>query len=77
MDVGSSSNDYGDAEWQQAGRNADPQDLAGPGTHGILDCMVDQPQKEGEGTQNAYVSYLVTTNVRIYSPRELQWRVTY
>lgn len=63
METGSSSNDYGDAEWQQAGRNADAQDLAGPGTHGTLDCTVDHPQKEGEGTQNAYVSYLVTTDV--------------
>ncbi|KAK5172291.1 intercellular trafficking and secretion [Saxophila tyrrhenica] len=61
MDAGS-SNDYGDADWQQAGHDATAQDLAGPGSQGHLDCTVDHPQKEGEGTQNAYVSYLVTTN---------------
>jgi sorting nexin-4 len=61
----SSSNNYGDPTWQQAGQNADPQDLAGPGEYGYLDCTVGQPQKEGEGTQNAYVSYLVTTNVSL------------
>jgi sorting nexin-4 len=66
MDAGS-SNDYGDADWQQAGQDADAQDLAGPGQHGYLECTVDQPQKEGEGTQNAYVSYLVTTNVSLPS----------
>ncbi|KAK3068730.1 intercellular trafficking and secretion, partial [Teratosphaeriaceae sp. CCFEE 6253] len=55
------SNDYGE-DWQQAGPNADAQDLAGPGLHGRLQCQVSKPQKEGEGTQNAYVSYLVTTD---------------
>jgi sorting nexin-4 len=49
-------------DWQQAGHNADPQDLAGPGAHGQLICNVSSPQKEGEGTQNSYVSYLVTTD---------------
>lgn len=56
-------NDYDQPEWRQAGPNADAQDLAGPGEHGTLECTVTQPQKEGEGTQNAYVSYLVTTDV--------------
>ena len=56
-------NDYDQPEWRQAGPNADAQDLAGPGEHGMLQCTVTQPQKEGEGTQNAYVSYLVTTDV--------------
>ena len=56
-------NDYDQPEWRQAGPNADAQDLAGPGEHGMLECTVTQPQKEGEGTQNAYVSYLVTTDV--------------
>lgn len=54
--------DGGEDDWQQAGHNADPQDLAGPGAHGRLECGVSSPQKEGEGTQNAYVSYLVTTD---------------
>lgn len=63
MDAGS-SNDYGDSDWHQAGDDATQQDLAGPGVQGFLECIVDKPQKEGEGTQNAYISYLVTTNVR-------------
>lgn len=58
------SNDYNSPEWQQAGRNADEVDLAGPGAHGRVECTVTKPQKEGEGTQNAYISYLVTTEVR-------------
>ena len=60
MEAGS-SNDY-DPDWQQAGANADQQDLAGPGAHGKLVCTITRPQKEGEGTQNPYVSYLVTTD---------------
>jgi hypothetical protein len=61
-----SGNDYEEhPEWRQAGPNADAQDLAGPGEHGTLECTVTKPQKEGEGTQNVYVSYLVTTDVRI------------
>lgn len=56
------SNDYHDPSWQQAGAHADAADLAGPGALGRLDCTVDKPQKEGEGTPNVYVSYLVTTD---------------
>ncbi|KAF1819446.1 uncharacterized protein K489DRAFT_383668 [Dissoconium aciculare CBS 342.82] len=52
----------GGDDWRQAGHHADPQDLAGPGAHGQLNCNVSSPQKEGEGTQNSYVSYLVTTD---------------
>lgn len=59
---GRSSNDYDSPDWPQAGENADPQDLAGPGLTGRLECKVGDPQKEGEGTQNPYVSYLVTTD---------------
>ncbi|KAM3419991.1 hypothetical protein BST61_g3303 [Cercospora zeina] len=59
--AGRSSNEYDDPEWQQAGANADSIDLAGPGAHGRLVCTVGNPQKEGEGTQTVYVSYLVTT----------------
>ncbi|GAB7363517.1 hypothetical protein MBLNU230_g3786t1 [Neophaeotheca triangularis] len=55
-------NDYDDPQWQQAGQDADAQDLAGPGAQGRLECSVTKPQKEGEGTQNAYISYLVTTD---------------
>ena len=49
----------------QAGADADPVDLAGVGD-GRLDCTVDTPMKENDGTKDAYVSYLVTTNVRFY-----------
>ena len=47
----------------QAGRDADPMDLAGIGG-GRLDCTVDAPQKENEGTKDAFISYRVTTHVR-------------
>lgn len=47
------------------GRNADEMDLAGLGD-AVLECTVTQPIKENDGTKDAYVSYLVTTNVRIH-----------
>ena len=47
----------------QAGADADAVDLAGIGD-GRLDCTVDSPLKESGGTKDAYMSYLVTTNVR-------------
>ena len=63
-DQGSSStskaNNRGSSD--QAGIHADGVDLAG--VHGgSLECTVSNPLKENDGTQNAYVSYLVTTNV--------------
>lgn len=33
----------------------------------ILDCTVSDPHKENDGTKDAYVSYLITTNVRAVS----------
>lgn len=48
----------------QAGADADPVDLAGIGD-GRLDCTVTSPLKENDGTKDAYMSYLVTTNVRL------------
>lgn len=48
----------------QAGRNADDLDLAGVG-NATLECTVTQPMKENDGTKDAYVSYLVTTHVRL------------
>jgi len=51
----------------QAGSQADAVDLAGIG-EGRLDCTVDTPHKENEGTKDAYVSYLVTTKVRLSAP---------
>lgn len=50
-------------------RNADAVDLAGIGKAGYLECTVDAPQKENDGTKDAFVSYLVTTHVRIGSGR--------
>lgn len=46
----------------QAGENADAIDLAGIGPDGTLDCTVDSPMKENDGTKDAYVSYKVTTH---------------
>ncbi|KAK5022123.1 intercellular trafficking and secretion [Exophiala sideris] len=46
----------------QAGEDADAVDLAGIGREGTLEVTVDQPLKENDGTKDAYVSYLVTTN---------------
>ena len=48
----------------QAGPDADAVDLAGIG-EGRLDCTVNTPLKENDGTKDAYISYLVTTTVRI------------
>lgn len=47
----------------QAGEAADATDLAGIGEQGRLDCIVSSPLKEHDGTKDAYVSYLVTTDV--------------
>lgn len=47
----------------QAGENADDIDLAGIGIEGLLDCTVDSPTKENDGTKDAYVSYRISTNV--------------
>ena len=46
----------------QSGQNADGVDLGGIGD-GRLDCTVDTPLKENDGTKDAYVSYLITTHV--------------
>lgn len=46
----------------QAGPLADAVDLAGIGD-GMLECSVDSPLKENDGTKDAYISYLVTTHV--------------
>jgi sorting nexin-4 len=56
----------------QAGRMADGMDLAGVG-EGVLECMVEKPIKENDGTKDAFVSYLVTTNVclSLRAPQDL------
>lgn len=55
----------------QAGSLADAVDLAGIGD-GVLECRVDSPLKENDGTKDAYISYLVTTNVSV--PFGASWR---
>lgn len=44
------------------GRTADVLDTAGVGD-GTLQCTVNAPLKEGDGSKDAYISYLITTNV--------------
>lgn len=46
----------------QAGPLADAVDLAGIGD-GVLECRVDSPLKENDGTKDAFISYLITTHV--------------
>jgi len=46
----------------QLGHNALDLDLAGVGD-AVLECTVTSPIKENDGSKDAYVSYLVTTNV--------------
>lgn len=48
----------------QAGQTADDVDLAGVGST-RLDCTVNTPLKESDGTKDAYVSYLCTTTVSL------------
>ncbi|KAI9662460.1 MAG: intercellular trafficking and secretion [Bathelium mastoideum] len=57
-----SNNTFSSVTWPQAGQNADDADLAGLGAEGVLEASVDSPQKESDGTKDAYVSYLVTTH---------------
>ena len=52
------------ASTAQAGPGADAVDLAGVGD-GELQCTVSSPLKENDGSKDAYVSYLVFTEVRL------------
>lgn len=52
------------SETPQAGPHADALDLAGIGD-GVLECRVDSPMKENDGTKDAYISYLVSTHVSV------------
>lgn len=52
-------------EQPQAGQDADAVDLAGIGEYGRLDCTVGSPIKENDSTKDAYISYLVTTQVAL------------
>lgn len=49
-------------EERQAGPLADAVDMSSIGD-GVLECRVDSPLKENDGTKDAYISYLVTTHV--------------
>lgn len=51
--------------------NADAVDTAGIGPEGYLECVVGTPQKEHEGTKDAYISYLISTNVRLDSRKAI------
>jgi len=64
--TGTGKRSMSDPREPQAGPLADRVDLGGIRADGILECTVDTPLKENDGTKDAYVSYLVTTNV---SPR--------
>lgn len=49
-------------EEQRHGADLERQD---PGLSGdILECIVSEPRKEQDGSKDAFVSYLITTNVR-------------
>ncbi len=60
------------AALEEAGSSKQPQrnvdvdmhelDPAGLGAE-LLDCTVSAPMKEGDGTKDAFISYLITTNV--------------
>ncbi|KAL4913364.1 hypothetical protein BDW62DRAFT_166023 [Aspergillus aurantiobrunneus] len=49
------------SEAPQTGPHADALDLAGIGD-GVLECRVDSPLKENDGTKDAYISYLVSSH---------------
>lgn len=52
-------------EDQHHGQDLERQD---PGLSGdILECAVSEPHKESDGTKDAFVSYLITTNVSMES----------
>ena len=57
----SSSHNKSSSQARQAVSSGDNQTAA---KQGYLECTVDSPQKEADGTKEAYVSYLVTTHVR-------------
>ncbi|KAJ5744441.1 hypothetical protein N7533_009311 [Penicillium manginii] len=61
-------------EEPQAGALADAVDLAGIGD-GVLECRVDTPLKENEGTKDTYISYLVTTSTDFKSFQKSEFSV--
>ncbi|KAJ5898965.1 hypothetical protein N7495_003709 [Penicillium taxi] len=61
-------------EETQAGPLADAVDLAGIGD-GVLECRVDTPLKENDGTKDAYISYLVSTSTDFKSFQRSEFSV--
>lgn len=66
----SSSHEAGSEEPRQntrldGARTVEGEDANLQPAHGgeILECVVSDPHKENDGTKDAYVSYLITTNV--------------
>ena len=59
----------------QPDHTADKVDLAGITSEGFLVCTVEKPQKESEGTKEAYVSYAISTHVS-WVRQELCWYLT-
>lgn len=49
------------SEEPSAHAHEDMADLTG--LDGVLECTVDSPLKENDGTKDAFISYLVTTHV--------------
>jgi hypothetical protein len=57
-----------DGKQTEAGGDGEDPTMRDPGLTGdILECTVTEPHKESDGTKDAFVSYLITTNVS-YSP---------
>ena len=53
---------------QDGARTVEGEDANLQPAHGgeILECVVSEPHKENDGTKDAYVSYMITTHVRLY-----------
>ena len=63
---GASSNHGPEEGAEYRARTSGEHDDLAPGRSGeILECTVSEPHKENDGTKDAYVSYLITTNVSI------------
>ena len=68
------SGKQGSAAAAMPGRTSDALDTAGVGD-GILQCIVNTPLKEGDGSKDAYISYLITTNVCCFSLNSESWQM--
>jgi len=59
--------EYSAGSGTEAGRSRGDSGLEHGHSGEILDCVVSDPHKENDGTKDAYVSYLITTNVSLPS----------